>query len=184
MTMLKQDWDKDVLGFWFSELTPEQWYKKDDDVDATIVERFGALHETIAGTDNAVLAASRDSALAAIIVLDQFARNMFRGSPKSFAGDAKARALSNAALEAGFDTDMNDNEKQFLYMPFMHSETLADQNKSVALFEALGKENNLKYARLHRDPILAFGQFPHRNAVLGRPTSPAEKAWIEEHGGF
>ncbi|WP_370319874.1 DUF924 family protein [Oricola sp.] len=177
-------WEKDVLGFWFSELTPEQWYKKDDDVDATIVQRFGALHEAIAGTDNAELQKSRGTALAAIIVLDQFARNMFRGSAKSFAGDAKARALSNAALEAGFDASMNDDEKQFLYMPFMHSETLADQNRSVALFEALGRENNLKYARLHRDPIRLFGQFPHRNAMLGRPTSPAEQAWIDEHGGF
>ena len=177
-------WAKDVLDFWFRDLTPKQWYTKDDAVDRTIVEQFGALHETIAATDNAELAASREKALAAIIVLDQFSRNMFRGSAKSFAGDAKARALANAVLEAGHDAAMNDDERQFLYMPFMHSETLADQDRSVALFEKLGREENLKYARMHREPIKAFGQFPHRNEILGRPTSPAERAWIEEHGGF
>ena len=182
--MLTDKWEKGVLDFWFSELTPEQWYKKDDAVDRTITERFGALHAAVATTDNAELAATRDMALAAIIVLDQFARNMFRGSAKSFAGDAKARALSNAALEAEFDQAMNASEKQFLYMPFMHSETLCDQNRSVALFEALGNENSLKYARMHREPIRLFGQFPHRNAMLDRPTSPAEQAWIDEHGGF
>jgi uncharacterized protein (DUF924 family) len=117
-------------------------------------------------------------------VLDQFARNMFRGSPKSFAGDAKARALANATIAAGHEAAMTDDERQFLYMPFMHSETLADQDRSVELFTKLGRENNLKYAKLHRDPILAFCQFPHRNAILGRPTSPAEQAWIDEHGGF
>ncbi|MCI5077754.1 DUF924 family protein [Oricola sp.] len=182
--MLKDGWQTEVLDFWFSELTPEQWYKKDDAVDRTIVERFGALHHDVAATDNAVLSATRETALAAIIVLDQFARNMFRGSPKSFSGDAKARALANAALSSGFDEPMSNQEKQFLYMPFMHSETLADQDRAVALFEKLGNENSLKFAHLHRDPIAAFGQFPHRNAVLGRPTSPAEAAWIEEHGGF
>lgn len=182
--MLTDGWEKDVLGFWFSELTPEQWYRQDDAVDAAITTRFGALHEAIAATDNAEMQESRETALAAIIVLDQFARNMFRGAAKSFAGDAKARALANAALEAEFDTAMNAGEKQFLYMPFMHSETLADQNRSVALFEALGNENSLKYAKAHRDPIRLFGQFPHRNAMLDRPTSPAEQAWIDEHGGF
>lgn len=181
--MLTDGWEKDVLGFWFSELTPEHWYKKDDALDRTIVERFAALYETIMTSDVAELTASRETALAAIIVLDQFARNMFRGSPKSFIGDAKARALANAVLEAGED-GLSDDERQFLYMPFMHSETLADQDKSVALFTALGRETNLQYAHKHRDPIKAFGQFPHRNAILGRPTSPAEQAWIEEHGGF
>jgi uncharacterized protein (DUF924 family) len=177
-------WEKQVHDFWFSELTPEQWYKKDEGLDRAIIDRFGDLHDAVAATDNAELSASRETALAAIIVLDQFARNMFRGSPKSFAGDAKARALANAALKAGHDAAMNDDQRQFLYMPFMHSETLADQNRSVELFEKLGNENNLKYARLHRDPIAAFGQFPHRNAILGRPTSPAEQAWIDEQGGF
>ena len=182
--MLTEGWEGNVLGFWFSELTPEQWYKKDEDLDRTITERFGALHDTISAADNATLAATKETAMAAIIVLDQFARNMFRGSARSFSGDAKARALANLALEAGFDAGMSDDEKQFLYMPFMHSETLADQDKSVALFEELGREEALKYAKLHRDPIKAFGQFPHRNAIVGRPTSPAEQAWIEEHGGF
>jgi len=182
--MLTEGWEKNVLDFWFGELTPEQWYTKDDALDRTITERFGALHDTLIAANLADLSATRETALAAIIVLDQFARNMFRDSPKSFSGDAKARALSNTALEAGFDAGMTDDEKQFLYMPFMHSETLADQDRSVALFEKLGREEALKYAKLHRDPIKAFGQFPHRNAVVGRPTSPAEQAWINEHGGF
>jgi len=182
--MLTEGWERNVLGFWFSELTPEQWYKKDEELDRTITERFGALHDTIMASDNSALAATRQTTLAAIIVLDQLARNMFRGSAQSFSGDAKARALANAALEAGFDKPMTGDEKQFLYMPFMHSETLADQDRSVALFEALGREEALKYAKAHREPIRAFGQFPHRNAVLDRPTSPSEQAWIEEHGGF
>jgi len=177
-------WAKDVLDFWFHELKPEQWYRKDDGLDKAIVDRFGALHETLLATDNTELQMTPASALAAIIVFDQFSRNMFRGSPKSFAADAKARALANAAIEAGCEATMSDDERQFLYMPFMHSETLADQDRSVELFASLGRDNALKYAHLHRDPIKAFGQFPHRNAVLGRPTSPAEKAWIEEHGGF
>ncbi len=182
--MLTEGWEKNVLGFWFGELTPKQWYAKDDEIDRTITDRFGALHDTIMATNNADLSATRDTALAAIIVLDQLARNMFRGSAQSFSGDCKARALANAALEAGFEGEMNDDQKQFLYMPFMHSETLADQDRSVALFEKLGREEALKYARLHREPIKAFGQFPHRNAILDRPTSPSEQAWIEEHGGF
>lgn len=182
--MLTEGWENNVLGFWFSELTPEQWYKKDDELDRTITDRFGALHDTIIAADISVLSATRETTLAAIIVLDQLARNMFRGSAKSFSGDCKARALANAALEAGFDAEMSDDEKQFLYMPFMHSETLTDQDRSVALFEKLGREDALKYARLHREPIKAFGQFPHRNTVLGRPTSPAEQAWIDEQGGF
>ncbi|MFZ2099757.1 MAG: DUF924 family protein, partial [Oricola sp.] len=181
--MHDSDWQKDVLDFWFHELTPAQWYTRDEALDRTIVTRFGAVHEAVAATDNSDLTGSPTAALAAIVVLDQFARNMFRGTPKSFAGDAKARAIANAAIEAGHDAAMNDDERQFLYMPFMHSETLADQDRSVELFEKLGRENSLKYARLHRDPIRAFGQFPHRNAILGRPTSPAEQAWIDEHGG-
>jgi uncharacterized protein (DUF924 family) len=182
--MLTEGWEKGILDFWFSELKPEQWYATDEELDRTITERFGALHDEIAATDNTDLEATRETALAAIIVLDQFARNMFRGSPKSFAGDAKARAIANSALDAGLDAAMNDDEKQFLYMPFMHSETLADQDRSVALFAKLGREEALKYAKLHRDPIKAFGQFPHRNTIFGRPTSPAEQAWIDEHGGF
>ncbi|QKV20665.1 DUF924 domain-containing protein [Oricola thermophila] len=177
-------WEKNVLEFWFTELTPDQWYRRDDRLDETIAGRFGALHEAVAATDNDKLLATPRTALAAIIVLDQFSRNMFRGSPKSFATDAKARAIANAVLDAGGDEGMSDDEKQFLYMPFMHSETLADQDRSVALFATLGRAESLKYAKAHRGPIKAFGQFPHRNAVLGRPTSPAEMAWIEEHGGF
>ncbi|GAB4352392.1 MAG: DUF924 family protein [Oricola sp.] len=182
--MLTEGWETNVLGFWFRDLAPEQWFGTDEELDRRITDRFGALHDTIAATDNAVLCASGETALAAIIVLDQFARNMFRGSAKSFAGDAKARAIANAALEAGYDAAMSGDEKQFLYMPFMHSETLADQDRSVELFTALGREEALKFAKLHREPIKAFGQFPHRNAILGRPTSPAERAWIDEHGGF
>ena len=116
-------------------------------------------------------------------MLDQFARNMFRGSAKSFAGDAKARALSNAALEAGFDAGMSESEKQFLYMPFMHSEHILDQRLSLALFARLGR--SLSFARSHHAMIARFGRFPHRNEVIGRESSAEELEFLKEaHSSF
>lgn len=177
-------WSETVLDFWFGELTQEQWFRKDAAVDATITARFMATYQTARAEPVAALATSPRAALAAVIVLDQFPRNMFRDSPRAFESDAKALAVADAALSAGHDTALSEDERHFLYMPFMHSEDLAHQERCVALFEALGKEQGIKYAKLHRDVIARFGRFPHRNAVLGRQTTEAEKAHLDEHGGF
>ncbi|TCD16453.1 DUF924 family protein [Oricola cellulosilytica] len=182
--MTQENWEKDVLDFWFDELEAEQWFKKDEALDKTIVERFGALHTKIAEMPVADLARTPRRALAAIIVLDQFSRNMFRGSAKSFASDAKARDLAATVIAAGDDADMTVNERHFLYMPYMHSETLDDQDRSCDLFRKLGKENGITYAEKHRDVIKQFGRFPHRNDVLGRETTGEEQRWLDDGGGF
>ena len=124
------------------------------------------------------------TALAAIIVLDQFPRNMFRGTPRAFAADAQALALSRHAVDQKFDSAFPPERKQFLYMPLMHSEALADQERSVALFEALGDENSLRFAREHRDIVARFGRIPHRNKVLSRMSSQAEEAFLAAHEGY
>lgn len=178
------DWTDDVLKFWFEELSPEQWYKRDDAVDAQIRARFASAHETVRAMPVTTLTATPHTALAAIIVLDQFSRNMFRDSPRAFESDAKALEVAGAAIDGGLDQDMSVDERQFVYMPFMHSEALADQDRCIALFETLGKDEPLKYAHLHRDVIVKFGRFPHRNTVLGRTTTEAEQAHLDEHGGF
>jgi uncharacterized protein (DUF924 family) len=178
------NWQDDVIGFWFGELKPEQWFKKDDAVDHTIRARFGGLHARLSGRSASDLLESNETALAAIIVLDQFSRNMFRGSPRSFAQDALALDVAKQAIAKGLSESMNEDERYFLYMPFMHAEDIADQNRCVELFEALDKDEALKYARMHRDIIARFGRFPHRNDLLGRNTTDTEQAHLDEHGGF
>ncbi|WP_306120750.1 MULTISPECIES: DUF924 family protein [unclassified Roseitalea] len=181
---MSDDWQDRVLAFWFDELEPEQWFKRDGDVDAAITTRFSDTYEALRGKPADELAATARTALAAVIVLDQFARNMFRDSARAFESDPLALEVANAALDCGLDRQLGENERHFLYMPFMHSERLADQDRAVALFEALGKELGIKYAHLHRDVIVKFGRFPHRNAALGRPTTAAEQAHLDVHGGF
>ena len=177
-------WSQAVLDFWFGELTQEQWFKKDAAVDAAITSRFMATYQTVRAEPEPALAQTPRTTLAAVIVLDQFPRNMFRDSPRAFESDETALAVAEAALAAGHDATLSEDERHFVYMPFMHSEDLAHQDRCVALFEALGKEQGIKYAKLHRDVIARFGRFPHRNAVLGRQTSEAEQAHLDEHGGF
>ena len=177
-------WSQQIIDFWFNELTREQWFKRDAAVDAQIVDRFADIYETVRTIPASVHAEMARTALAAVIVLDQFSRNMFRDSPRAFESDALARDVAQAAINAGLDADMTEDERHFLYMPFMHSEELADQDRCLELFEALGKEDGVKYAHLHRDVIVKFGRFPHRNAVLGRKTTDDEQAHLDEHGGF
>ena len=178
------DWDRAVLDFWFEELASEQWFKKDDAVDRAIVDRFGATYEAVRGMDTGTLLATPERALAAVIVLDQFPRNMFRDDPRTFESDARALELADKTLAAGLDRGMDRDQRHFMCMPFMHSETLADQDRAIGLFEAIGNEDGVKYAKLHRDVIVKFGRFPHRNAVLGRETTPEEQAHLDAHGGF
>jgi uncharacterized protein (DUF924 family) len=166
-------WQDEVLGYWFG-LDREQWWKADPALDSEVKERFLALWETQRGNvPQAFLGSARD-AVAAVILFDQFPRNMFRSHADQFSTDKLALAVAKGAVERRLDEAMSPAELGFLYMPFQHSEDLDDQNRSVALFTALGDDYQLGYARKHHDVIARFGRFPHRNAILGRPPRPAE----------
>ena len=171
-----------VLAFW-REAGPEKWFKKDTAFDDAIRSNFLDTYEAAAAGTLAEWERSAEGALALTIVLDQFPRNMFRGSARSFAADPAALATAERALAQGFDRNMALADRQFLYLPFEHSEKLADQDRSCALFRATGDAELLKWADLHADIIRRFGRFPHRNAVLGRGTTAEEQAFLDG-GGF
>lgn len=176
-------WTDEVLEFWFGELQPEAWFKKDPQVDATIRDRFGALHDALARESLTIPDTPRGH-LAAVIVLDQFSRNLYRDSPRAFACDERALALAQRALERAYDQTLAPAERKFLYMPFMHCEDLAMQARCVQLFTALDDEESLRYAIEHRDIIERFGRFPHRNRALNRPSSDEEREFLKQHAGF
>ena len=166
-------WQDEVLGFWFG-LSKEQWWKADPTLDVRIGDHFLELWERQReNLPEAFLASPRD-AIAAVILFDQFPRNMLRGHADQFSTDPLALAVARGAIERGLDRAMSPAERGFLYMPFQHSEDLADQRRSLALFTALGDDYLLGYARKHHDLIARFGRFPHRNAILGRQPRSAE----------
>ena len=167
------DWQGEVLSFWFG-LRPEQWWKADPGLDREIRKRFEALWEEQRQRPVAAFLSAPRDAVAAVILFDQFPRNMHRGHSDQFATDHLALAIARDAVDRGLDDAMSPAERGFLYMPFQHSEKLADQQRSVALFTALGDQHQLRYAKLHHDVIERFGRFPHRNAILGRTPRPAE----------
>lgn len=166
-------WVSDVLGFWFDECGEDEWFASDHHLDERIRARFLALHERLVDQEAQGSVTPREL-LATIIVLDQFSRNLFRGSPRAWATDGLARRLARAAVERGCDREMSAAERMFLYLPFEHSEDRDDQATSVRLFEQLGNDHWLLYARAHKAIIDDFGRFPHRNAILGRESTPAE----------
>jgi uncharacterized protein (DUF924 family) len=167
-------WGDEILSYWFS-LRPEQWWS-DKSLDAEIAERFGPLlDEQRTRMPGDFLVSPRD-ALAAVILFDQFPRNIYRGHADQFATDHVALAIAKAAIARGYDEALSPAERGFLYMPFQHSEDLDDQHRSLALFTALGNPEQLRFAKLHHDVIERFGRFPHRNAMLGRTPRPAEVA--------
>lgn len=172
----------EVVSFW-REAGPERWFAKDKDFDLTIRSRFLAIHEAAARGELATFEASAEGALALVILLDQFPRNMFRGSAHAFATDPLARAVANRALACGFDQATDEMMRTFFYLPFMHSEELTDQDRSVRLHEAFGDAERSRYAVIHRDIVAKFGRFPHRNRALGRDTTPAEQEFLDG-GGF
>lgn len=172
-------WVGGVIRYWFEELAESQWFTKSDDIDTQIRARFLALHERLLSHDGLGVTAPRPM-LAAVIVLDQFSRNLFRGTPRAFAADAIARRLSRTAIEQGFDTAMKKQERLFLYLPFEHSENREDQALSLRLFERLGNDEWTRYAMAHKVIIDRFGRFPHRNAMLDRPSTAEEIALLEE----
>src|SRR4029453_6962804 len=179
---LEPKWVGEVIRFWFEEMTKDQWFARSDSLDTQIRDRFLALHERLFATDAAGVSTTR-SFLAAIIVLDQFSRNMLRGTPRAYACDAIARRLSKGALESGLDAGMTEEERNFLYLPLQHSEDREDQALSLRLFENLGNAEWTQYAKAHKVIIDRFGRFPHRNATLGRTSTADEIALLDEHMG-
>jgi uncharacterized protein (DUF924 family) len=169
------DWRRDVLTYWFG-LRPEQWWRGGPEIDDEIRKRFLKLWATKRELPVEAFLDDPLTALAAVILFDQFPRNMFRDSAEQFATDHLALAISKAAVGNGFDDRLEQKERSFLYMPFQHSENLADQNRSVQLFTALGDDYQLGFAKKHHDVIERFGRFPHRNSMLGRAPRPAEVA--------
>jgi uncharacterized protein (DUF924 family) len=172
----------EIISFW-RDAGPERWFKKDDAFDIAIRAQFLGTWEDAAAGRLADWEKTDDGTLALIIVLDQFPRNMFRNDARAFASDALALATTKRAVERGVDQRVEVALRQFIYMPLMHAESMADQDSCVTLFEALGNENNLKFAHIHADIIRRFGRFPHRNAILGRTTSKDEQDFLDS-GGF
>ena len=172
----------EIVALWFETLKPEDWYRKNPAIDAAITERFSATYEALKTGVPPEWLAEPKGMLAAIIVLDQFPRNMFRDDPRAFATDRAALALAKRAIGEGTDMRLAPEQRAFLYMPFQHAETREDQARSVELFTALGDPNNLDFAPRHQAIIARFGRFPHRNSVLGRASTAEELAFLQEPG--
>jgi uncharacterized protein (DUF924 family) len=172
----------DVLAFWRAA-GPNKWFAKDASFDAEIRSRFLATYEAAASGQLADWEATPDGALALVLVLDQFPRNMFRADARAYAADAIVRGVADRAIARGFDRQVPAAERHFFYLPFEHSEDPADQERCVALIRALDDAELLRWAELHADIIRRFGRFPHRNAALGRTTTTAEQDFLD-HDGF
>jgi len=172
----------DVLHFW-REAGPARWFAKSDRFDGSIRLKFEAVHHAAARGEHDGWADTAEGALALLILLDQFPRNLYRGSGHAFATDAKARSFARAAVAAGFHREVAPELRQFFVLPFEHSEAMADQDQARRLADELADPDIAKWAKIHRDIIARFGRFPHRNACLGRATTPEEQAFLDE-GGF
>lgn len=188
---------EDILAFWFGLPADADygqartaWFRKDPAFDAAIRDRFLPAVEAALAGGLADWAATPAGALALLLILDQFPRNLFRGEARAFAGDARARTLAATVIDRGWDAGLLPVQRVFVYLPFEHSESLADQDRSITLFTALAEavpatDGYLDYAYRHREVILRFGRFPHRNAALGRPSTPEESTYLAKPGsGF
>lgn len=174
-----------VHHFWFSEIQSDQWWRKDPDFDERICRRFSGLHRRAVSGELFAWRATPRGRLAEIIVLDQFSRNIYRNRPASFANDAQALALAQAAVACGADQMLNAAEKGFLYMPFMHSESLLMHETAERLFAQPGLEDYYGFELKHKAVIERFGRYPHRNVILGRASTPAELEYLQQDGaGF
>jgi uncharacterized protein (DUF924 family) len=171
-----------ILAFW-RDAGPDRWYTRHDDFDAGVRGRYLGLWQRAVAGELASWETSDDGALALVIVLDQFPRNMFRGSAKTYASDALARDVARRAIARGVDTRIDPGLREFLYLPFMHSEELADQMRCIELLQRAGLAESAKWAEHHADIIRRFGRFPHRNGMLGRANTRDEQAFLDE-GGF
>lgn len=171
-----------VLAFWWGA-GPEAWFRADPDFDGRVRSELGHLHEEAAAGRLDALAEDAAGALALLILLDQVPRNIFRGTPRAFSTDAQARAVARAALARGYPDAYPPLARSFFYLPFEHSEDMADQALAVELYRMLGEREHYFYALVHMDAIRRFGRFPHRNAILGRSSTREEEAYLAS-GGF
>ncbi len=172
----------EIVAFWRAA-GYDRWFKKDEAFDDEIRARFLPTYEDAAAGKYADWEKTAEGALALLILLDQFPRNMFRGQARAFETDVMARAITASALVRGFDSQVPADIRIFFYVPFEHSENLADQERGIALYKGAGDADGLKWAELHADIIRRFGRFPHRNPALGRATTPEERAFLDG-GGF
>jgi uncharacterized protein (DUF924 family) len=172
----------DIVSFWRGA-GPKAWFEKNTAFDDEVRRLFLRCHEAAASGALATWEDHAEGMLALLILLDQFPRNMFRSDARAFATDPMARAIASRAIVRGFDAQVAPEMRTFFYLPFEHSEDTADQERAVALYKAIGDADGLKWAELHADIIRRFGRFPHRNAVLGRTTTPDEQAFLDS-GGF
>jgi uncharacterized protein (DUF924 family) len=177
-----QDW-KEIVVFWFDECAPEQWFEKDDAFDGLIRSRFLDTFRRVVSGETAEWRSAPQGRLAEVIVLDQFARNMFRDTPQAFAHDQLALALAQEAVRAGDDTKLPEEQRHFLYMPYTHSELAAVHEDALKLFQTIGGDG-YEYELKHKEIIDRFGRYPHRNKILGRASTPDEEAFLANNPGF
>ena len=173
---------QDILHFWFNELTDKQRFAKDPALDAAMRERFGATLEAAARAELYAWRIDAPGRLAEVIVLDQFSRNIYRDTPAAFAQDAQALCLAQEIVALGHDRALPPEQRSFAYMPYMHSESRVIHEVSVQLFNQPGLENNHRFALAHQAIVERFGRYPHRNAILGRPSSPHELDFLMQPG--
>ena len=171
-----------VINFWFAETEEKQWFVKDPEFDDLLRRDFGVLHQQAMSCELYFWRHTAFGRLAEIILLDQFSRNIYRDTPMAFAADAQALALAQEAVQQKADEDLAPNHKTFLYLPYMHSESLAIHEVAMQLFAQPGLEDNFKYEQQHRAILEKFGRYPHRNEILGRVSSQEELAFLQEPG--
>ncbi|MFT5170415.1 MAG: hypothetical protein ACI9BD_000182 [Candidatus Marinamargulisbacteria bacterium] len=171
---------QEILDFWFTELKPSDWWKKSETLDGTIAQRFSGTHESGARCELFEWRSTSLGRLAEVIVLDQFSRNIFRDTNLAFAHDSLALALSQEAVSAGADQALSPLEKSFLYMPFMHSESLKIHEEGLRLFTGTGIAANIDFEKKHKAIIERFGRYPHRNKILGRESTEEESLFLKE----
>ena len=184
MAAPQRRWAAELLHFWFHRLTPARWFAPDAGVDAELDRRFARELASLRLRPAGEVLTDARSALAAVLLFDQLPRNLHRGSPQAFATDPLARAIAHGALARGWDRQLGPRQRQFLAMPLMHSEHMADQRLSLAIFTRLGNRYGAPFARSHYRMVARFGRFPHRNAVLGRTSSPEEIEFLKTNPGF
>ncbi len=174
----------DVLTFWFSERVKLLWFNSTPEFDDELTDKFLDTYLAALSGDLSNWEDSPQGALALVICLDQFPLNMFRNQVEGFAGETPSRQVAARAIEKGFDQSLDDAQKAFMYMPYMHSEDIADQDRVLELFSNAGLEDNLKWAKHHRGIVSRFGRFPHRNAILDRQSTPEEIAYLQSDEAF